>query len=205
MSTWRTSWSAAARVACAVLALTGCGSDGAATTLCGPNAFAATQDAVTFCGFTGDDALVACPADAPNGVDFVGLRVCSSGPVEFAQVPDRVCMEATGQACDALTRVVPGLYLGEACQPVNVPGGGFGPGDVYLERPNAACGVDWCMVYMLEGDPTDTGGARMFCTCRCEAPDGEEVCACAEGFLCESVGGLEPTGYCVREDLVEAP
>ena len=220
MSKWRCSWSAAAAATCAVLALSGCDSGGgAAVALCGPDAFPATEDAVTFCGFTGGGAHAPCPEGTLYVVDFVGLRVCTTDPVEPEDVPDRVCMGATGQACSALTRVVPGLYLGAGCVPASVPPGGFGPDEVYLENPNASCGVDWCMSYMLEGDPNFTVEdgcdpdqelcptvadveARLFCTCRCEAPEGEEVCACGEGFVCESLFGSQPRGYCVREELV---
>ena len=220
MSKRRSSWSAAATAACVVLTLNGCDSGAGAAALCGPEAFTAVENAVTFCGFTDDRALGPCPDGTSHGVAFVGLRVCTTSLVAPEDVPDRLCTDATMQACNALTLVVPGLYLGESCLPASVPTGGFGLGEVYLESPNAACGVDWCMSYMLEGDPNYTVEdgcdpeqeacptdadveARLFCTCRCEAPEGEEVCACAEGFVCESLFGAQRRGYCVREELVD--
>lgn len=218
MSKWRSPFGAVALGACALL-MTGCGSGDGAAALCGPGAFTATQGAVIFCGFTGESARGPCPDASLDVVDFVGLRVCTTGPVEPEDVPDDVCVDATGQACGELTLVVTGLYLGEACLPASVPTGGFGLDEIYRESPNAACGVDWCMSYKLEGDPNYTVedgcdpeqeacpteadvAARLFCTCQCEGPEGEEACACAEGFVCEALPGAVRRGFCVREELV---
>ena len=219
MSKWRSSRSAAAAAVCAVFTLAGCESGGSDAAFCGPDAFTATQDAVTFCGFTGDGAHGPCPDGTLDVVDFVGLRVCTNSLVEPEDVPDRVCVDATGQACSALTLVVPGLYLGESCVPASIPDGGYGPNEIHLESPNVACGVDWCMSFRLQGDPNFTledgcdpdqaacptdaeVEARLFCTCRCDGPEGDETCACSDGFVCETVPGAEQRGYCVREELV---
>jgi hypothetical protein len=81
------------------------------------------------------------------------------------------------------------------------------------------------MVYRLRGDPRegcipippdpasgDPGNVcataadvedRIYCTCRCDAPDGYAECACPDGFSCVDVfeqgGGDIRGGYCARD------
>lgn len=86
-----------------------------------------------------------------------------------------------------------------------------------METDSAEC-REACVVYQLEGDPrsdcmsdcSDPAEAarRLFCTCRCDGPAGEEpFCECPAGFRCESVLDSEladPSvrgSYCIRDEL----
>jgi hypothetical protein len=105
--------------------------------------------------------------------------------------------------------------VGSACEPEQVPEGGFDVQEAYLEFGNSACGVgDACLVYRVAGDPrvacrskpgacsaSDPGctgaarcadatdvQARVHCSCRCDGPAGQgSFCACPESFTCAPV------------------
>lgn len=119
--------------------------------------------------------------------------------------------------------------VGDPCVPEVVPEGGFNRAEAYLETSSVQCRTRVCMVYQLEGDPSesreecnDRGGAdcafkpimadiddRVFCTCRCDAPvgNGAPLCACGEGFTCTQVLDLGGDGirgsYCVRDSTLD--
>jgi hypothetical protein len=116
--------------------------------------------------------------------------------------------------------------VGKPCQLFTVPAGGFDDQQVYIGTSNADCGGGVCMVYRLRGDPRagcvasgpPAGCAsgqscsscaspvevqdRVYCSCRCAAPDGYAACACPVGYTC--VAGLEQGsaelrgGYCTK-------
>ena len=80
-----------------------------------------------------------------------------------------------------------------------------------------------CLVNELEGDPrpgcrpperplflgtpcpTESEIERsVYCSCRCDAPEGEPECECPSGFMCEPMFQDAPAGirggYCIRND-----
>lgn len=106
---------------------------------------------------------------------------------------------------------------GEACEWETFPEGGFRGTELSIETESPACDES-CLVYHLEGDPRAdcTAGCsdpaeverRVFCTCRCDGPTGEEpFCECPSGFRCDPLfdGALAPPSvrgsYCVRDGL----
>lgn len=108
---------------------------------------------------------------------------------------------------------------GGACMPALVPAAGFRASESSVEAPRPDCEGDACVVYHLEGDPRPTctesdcadpaeAAARMFCSCRCAAPDGVPgpFCSCPAGMTCEellSLGAADLRGsYCVPSALV---
>jgi hypothetical protein len=130
--------------------------------------------------------------------------------------------------------------VGDPCVPENTPAGGFLQGEAYLETSSVQCRTRVCMVYMAGEtappslDPSTSreqceltmgGGApacagfpseeqieeRVYCTCRCQAPEGSgtPTCACGDGFTCVEdllvLGGDGIRGgYCVRDTTAPA-
>ncbi len=110
-----------------------------------------------------------------------------------------------------------------------MPATGFDDQEVYLGTADSECGGGVCLAYHLRGDPSPScvpsAGAtpgdthlcasptdvqeRMYCSCRCNAPDGYAECGCPDGFTC--VDGLDQGspelqgGYCVRNGTFTAP
>jgi hypothetical protein len=104
----------------------------------------------------------------------------------------------------------PSTGVGDPCTPESTPEGGFQASETYLETSSVQCRTRVCMVYKLNGDPTQTFedclargespaacedfpsreelSQRVFCTCRCGtasgADDGTPLCECGEGFVC---------------------
>jgi hypothetical protein len=117
---------------------------------------------------------------------------------------------------------------GKSCQLTTVPDGGFNSADVYVETNSSECGMGTCLVYHLEGDPnckaSDAGvdcaghvplpateaAKRMYCSCRCDAPEGDpgELCTCDPGYACTPSLNDGPAGvrgsYCVRRGTISA-
>lgn len=111
------------------------------------------------------------------------------------------------------------LSLGSQCMPEQIPEGGFSSTEAYLETSSVQCVTDVCMVFQLEGDPSqdcavastplcteqEEVARRVYCTCRCDAPSspGAAVCTCPDDFVCHPVlelGGPGVEGsYCVRK------
>jgi hypothetical protein len=126
-------------------------------------------------------------------------------------------------SCSAGPESATSERVGDACLPDAVPDIGFHDQLVYLATDDADCGGGVCMVFRLHGDPredcvaTAQGGPdsgavcasrtevekRIYCTCRCDAPDGYAECGCPDGFSCVDVldqGGDDIRGgYCVRD------
>lgn len=107
--------------------------------------------------------------------------------------------------------------VGDPCDPENVPPGGFDPAEAYLETSSVQCRTRVCMVYKLAGDPGDCDPgspgcatpseveARVYCTCRCDAPadSNTPTCSCPGGYTCTEVLQLGGSGirgsYCVKD------
>jgi hypothetical protein len=129
-------------------------------------------------------------------------------------------------ACEA-----PGV--GDPCTPESIPVGGFVASEAYLETSSVQCRTRVCMVYRLAGIPQfelPGGGLscdvtsencadvnetrdRVYCTCRCDAPQGASatLCDCPEDtHSCVEVIDNEKAGlgvrgsYCVRNGTFTA-
>ncbi len=114
--------------------------------------------------------------------------------------------------------------VGDPCMPEQVPEGGFVSTETYLETSSVQCRTRVCMVYQLSGDPRpectpssqtscateDEVGARVYCTCRCDAPDdpNASVCKCPSGYSCQNVLDLGGPGvrgsYCVLSSTISS-
>ena len=99
------------------------------------------------------------------------------------------------------------IGVGDPCDPESIPGGGFDRSEVYLETSSVQCRTRVCMVYKTEGLPGDVtyNEEQVYCSCRCDAPEGANTptCACPSGFTCETIleqGGTGIRGgYCVAD------
>ena len=110
--------------------------------------------------------------------------------------------------------------VGDACLPATIPEDGFSDTEVYVDLAHPDCGGGPCLVYRLRGDPRPECAPkhsdppivcptpqdvreRLYCSCRCDAPNGGPECACPGGFSCVSVieqgGPAVAGGYCVRD------
>jgi hypothetical protein len=122
--------------------------------------------------------------------------------------------------------------VGDPCLTLFVPENGFDDAVAYVEGNHPYCDGGACIVYHLEGDPrqecVERGGcvpgssgcnddvlvcadsgdveARVYCSCRCDAPEGFAECDCPDGFSCVDVLENGPAeisgGYCVRNGSV---
>lgn len=121
--------------------------------------------------------------------------------------------------------------VGAPCLPEQVPDDGFSSNEAYIETSSVQCETRVCMVYRLNGDPTegcvpqtcanpdDTTcqertcpsqqdiDERIYCTCRCKAPSAAFAeCECPAGYTCQEVlrqGGPGVAGsYCVNSRTV---
>ncbi len=110
--------------------------------------------------------------------------------------------------------------VGDPCTPENIPPGGFDEREAYVETGSVQCRTRVCLVYRYQGDPTRCEqeecadielqdiADRVFCSCRCRAPEGQPTCACPEGFVCTEdyiinnamVPGTQGA-YCVKKSL----
>jgi hypothetical protein len=137
-------------------------------------------------------------ADASAAIEPVPIAECSS-------LPSR-----------------PARGIGAGCVPQLVPEHGFDPRQRVLEIGSRACTTGVCLVNQLDGDPrpgcvvddeppqfrkcpTDSEIEHsVYCSCRCDAPEGEPECECPSGFMCEPMFQDAPAGirggYCIRND-----
>ncbi len=114
--------------------------------------------------------------------------------------------------------------VGDPCVPEKVYEGGFLASETYLELSSVQCATRVCLVRELEGDPNQicTGvddsdecvtendiERSVYCSCRCDAPEGSSLptCGCPGGFICQQIletGGDGLRGsYCVRDPTLE--
>jgi hypothetical protein len=117
--------------------------------------------------------------------------------------------------------------VGQACTVTTVPDGGFADSTIHVETNSPDCDTGACLVYKLQGDPDckpagsdklcDDGtrpptfapsasetNKRMYCSCRCDAPEGDpgDLCTCDAGYSCVPTLHDGPPGvrgsYCVK-------
>jgi len=117
--------------------------------------------------------------------------------------------------------------VGDLCVPEEVPVGGFLASETYLETNSVQCATRTCLVRELKGDPRNLKedecprgeetcvlasevDSKVYCSCRCGAPEGSGIptCGCPSGFFCEPVletGGDGIRGsYCVQDPVLAA-
>lgn len=117
--------------------------------------------------------------------------------------------------------------IGDPCVPEAIPTDGFDVREIYVETSSVQCRTRTCMVFRLEGDPSEectvgcadptlpvtvtNSAERVFCSCRCSAAGGDvntPLCNCTDGFHCVNVltaGGVGVRGgYCVPNELCTA-
>lgn len=113
---------------------------------------------------------------------------------------------------------VPGV--GDPCTPEAIPPGGFVASENYIETSSVQCRTRVCMVRGLTGIPQfelpndelscdpETEGcatleetrARVYCTCRCDAPPEAKatLCECPDTHTCVEVNDNAQAGLGVR-------
>jgi hypothetical protein len=138
-------------------------------------------------------------------------------------------LTATGRACRLLAWSFLGIgvlvggcrgsAVGDPCEPEQVPEGGFDPNEAYLETSSVQCRTRVCMVFKLQGDPSEDCNPattvcpseteveqKVYCTCRCDRPDDAfgRTCSCPSGYSCVPVLDLGGAGirgsYCCNND-----
>lgn len=111
--------------------------------------------------------------------------------------------------------------VGAPCLPEQIPESGFDKREAYIESSSVQCETRVCMVYKLNGDPTEgcvpseikacptpkEVESSVYCTCRCDSGNtGFAECECPDGFSCVEVlskgGPGVRGGYCVRNESV---
>lgn len=125
--------------------------------------------------------------------------------------------------------------VGAPCLPEQVPATGFDDREAYIESSSVQCQTRVCMVFHLRGDPRkpctptmatcdktkdpmcnqdqgkqcatdDETEKRIYCTCRCKAPDNTQFanCACPDDYACVDVLDQGDPGvrgsYCVKKN-----
>lgn len=150
-------------------------------------------------------------AEAPLADDAgSGNPILPQPPTEIEAAPP----PASNLACSAGTHSSDSSKVGDPCR-VTAAESGFDPREVWLEVGTPQCGGGACAVDHLGGVPqpckstrdmscatAEETAAHVYCTCRCDAPEGFEQCACPDGFSCTHVltqGGDDIRGgYCLR-------
>jgi hypothetical protein len=170
-------------------------------------------DKSMFCHPQINQCVLSCGADTdcPDGWS------CDDSAAARSAAGEPFCV---APACSAGSEAASVSHVGRACSPQSIPEGGFDERVAYLgTSDDESCGGGVCLVYHLRGDPRegceadskasttvcadpDEVESRVYCSCRCDAPDGYAQCKCPSGFSCEDVveqgGGNIAGGYCVR-------
>ena len=171
-------------------------------------------DKSMFCHPQTQLCVLACSTDAdcpaPGSCDDREEAKAGSGDRSYCVAP----------SCSAGSKVATVSHVGDRRLPASIPENGFDDCEAYVATSdNEDCGGGVCLVYHLRGysraacvaDPqSDYVCAdrneledRVYCSCRCDAPEGYAECACPDGFACQDVldqGGANVAGgYCVRE------
>jgi hypothetical protein len=173
-------------------------------------------DKSMFCHPQQNTCALSCSSDA----DCPDAWTCDSSAEALAGSGNRAF--CTAKSCSAGAKSASNDRVGHACLPQAIPESGFDDREAYLGTSDADCGGGVCLVYHLRGDPrpncvptpTVTPAdmrvcaaaaevqSRVYCSCRCNAPDGYAECGCPDGFACVDVldqGGPEIRGgYCVK-------
>jgi hypothetical protein len=156
-------------------------------------------------------------AKPPQGVavklECLDTRSATTAPVDRDELllspppPVQLTCSAGAKSADA-------SRVGDACRAAS-PELGFDPREIHLEVGTSQCGGGVCVVDGLDGDaqPCSTNelvrcataaetAEHVYCTCRCDAPEGFAQCACPDGFSCEHVldqgGDALRGGFCLR-------
>jgi hypothetical protein len=176
-------------------------------------------DTTMFCHPQTNACALECEADADCPAEWI----CDASAGAMAASGGRALCAAPH--CSAGPESASAERVGDACLPDEVPEGGFADQEAYLASGSADCGGGVCIVYRLRGDPREgcvperpdpndpTSVGRecaepdkvrdhVYCTCRCDAPDGYAECGCPDGFTCVDVldqGSADIRGgYCVK-------
>lgn len=177
-------------------------------------------DTSMFCHASSRTCVLGCKVDA----DCPNKWFCddSSRSVDAAG-GKTTC--SPGDTCSAGASSTSPAKVGDPCFTLLVPEGGFEDSTAYVEGNSPYCNGGACLVYHLAGDPradcTGRGSLgnepmqcadpqdvenRVYCSCRCDAPEGYDECQCPDGFSCVDVLDNAPreiTGsYCVRNGTV---
>ncbi len=148
--------------------------------------------------------VIGCASDAecPNAwICDTELDTVFAQQAGFALCFNPICDSPEGEA-----RNCGNSDVGKACIPQNIPADGFRETEVYLETNAPGCETRICGVFKYVGDPRQDDPRvvedRVYCTCRCAAPDNSSTCQCPDGFQCVDVLDLGGPGirgsYCVR-------
>ena len=161
--------------------------------------------------------LNACVVECKDDGDCPDEWVCDDSPAAIRDTDGRSYCTAS---CSAGSKSADSSKVGAPCLPYVIPENGFDPRVAYVESNSPDCGGGICIAYHLDGDPaqgcvlsenkkcpTSSEVERsVYCTCRCDAPDGYAQCACPDGFSCVTAlsDGSDDVrgGYCVRNDTV---
>ena len=127
----------------------------------------------------------------------------------------------TADECASPPENIDPSSVGDACRPGIIPVSGFDPREAYVEIGTPECETGTCIVYLLDGDlsegcqqnadgtactPPAVIDASVYCSCRCDLPEGVEgeECSCPDRFSCVELiaEGADTVrgGYCVRND-----
>jgi hypothetical protein len=166
-----------------------------------------------------EEVSTECPGGSAQRIAFT-----PEARPPFGVVVKLVCAVEQGDSCGEKPPAADESRVGDGCLPDVVPEGGFDDREAYVSIPSGYCGGGPCLVYHLRGDPSegciprapDPSGSdpgsfcatpaefadRVYCSCRCDAPEGFAECDCADGFTCVDVldQGDQALigGYCVR-------
>jgi hypothetical protein len=141
---------------------------------------------------------------------------------------DGALVDSKSASCTVPERTKRVKDIGSECELTTVPEGGFQDSTVYVETNSESCDSGACLVYHLVGDPSCEAGERgvcsggrvpldqrevskrMYCSCRCDAPDGDpgDLCTCDPGFSCvptlnDGAPGVRGS-YCVKNGTFNA-
>jgi hypothetical protein len=174
-------------------------------------------DRSMFCHLTQAICAQSCAADSDCPEDWT----CDDSAGAVASAGKSLCVPPE---CSVGAASGDGRRVGDPCLTDIVPQHGFDDREAYLGTGSADCGGGVCLVYRLRGDPRagciprpanpstgDPGKScvigsdveqRVYCSCRCDAPEGFPECECPSEYTCVQAldqGGPELAGgYCVK-------
>ncbi len=184
------------------------------------------EDSYLGCHGSGPAARFTAGAVPPDGV--IARLLCSDTQ---SSASDGTLQAADPSQCKLpSTSASHADTVGDACAPLLVPAHGFSDVTAYVEAGSDQCATGACLIYRLMGDTSpdcqqpsrmsSDGGMsfdvascastrdteqRVYCSCRCDAPEGDPgpLCACGDGFSCVPTIKTGPPGirgsYCVRD------
>jgi hypothetical protein len=170
-----------------------------------------------------------CLALTPDAPVVDNLYIWSSCPATQAIARDGSLIDSEPQLCSLpADSAKHASSVGADCQLTTIPEGGLRESTVYVETNSADCETGVCLAYRIEGDPecdasdmTSCGpgqvpllpsevGKRVYCSCRCDAPEGDpgDFCECGPGYSCVPALYDGPSGvrgsYCVKQGTISA-